>query len=448
MFGNHLRARGSNVCKTGLNSRFTVVLGSQWGDEGKGKLVDILAKDYDVCARFNGGANAGHTIVVDGHKYALHLLPCGIMYPTCLNILGNGVVLNVPSMFEELEQLDKNGIDYKGRLKISTRAHIVSDIQIMADGMDEDKRKNKDEASMIGTTKRGIGPTYASKALRIGLRAGDLQDWPKFVEKYNTFIAHFKNHFPVGDFDTKKELDAIRKLHERIISDNMLIDSVDYMHNLLSDPKKRIIAEGANAVMLDTDFGTYPYVTSSSTTVGGVCTGLGVPPQAVETSIGIVKAYTTRVGAGPFPTWLNDATGDRLQSVGHEFGATTGRKRKCGWLDLNVVKFANKINAYSSLNITKLDVLSGIPTLQVATHYDLDGKKLEGSFPANVDELARCKPVYKEMKGWTEDITKCKSFDELPKAAQDYIHMVERECKVPVTWIGNGPKREEMFLKH
>lgn len=448
MFGNHLRAKAKDVCKTGLNSKFTVVLGSQWGDEGKGKLVDILAKDYDVCARFNGGANAGHTIVVDGHKYALHLLPCGIMYPTCLNILGNGVVINVPSMFEELEQLDKNGIDYKGRLKISTRAHIVSEIQILADGMDEDKRKSKDEASMIGTTKRGIGPTYASKALRIGLRAGDLQDWPKFVEKYNTFVAHFKNHFPVGDFDTKKELDAIRELHERVISDKMLIDSVDYMHNLLSDSKKRIIAEGANAVMLDTDFGTYPYVTSSSTTVGGVCTGLGVPPQAIETSIGIVKAYTTRVGAGPFPTWLNDATGDRLQSVGHEFGATTGRKRKCGWLDLNVVKYANKINAYNSLNITKLDVLSGIPTLQVATHYELDGQKLEGSFPANVDELARCKPIYKEMKGWTEDITKCKSFDELPRAAQDYIHMVEKEVKVPVTWIGNGPKREEMFLKH
>jgi len=406
MFNKQLRNQATQ-CKTGLKSRFTVILGSQWGDEGKGKLVDILAKDYDVCARFNGGANAGHTIVVNGKKYALHLLPCGIMYPTCINVLGNGTVISIPSMFDELTQLDRDGIDYKGRLKISTRAHIVSDIQIKADGMDEDKRLKQNEASMIGTTKRGIGPTYASKALRIGLRAGDLADWTTFVEKYKAFIAHFKNHFPVGDFDEKKELDMIRSLYERINGkqEKMLIDGTDYLHDTLK-AGKRIIAEGANAVMLDTDHGTYPYVTSSSTTVGGVCTGLGVPPQAIETSIGIVKAYTTRVGAGPFPTWLNDEIGNRLQSVGHEVGATTGRKRKCGWLDLNVVKYANKINAYSSINLTKLDVLTGIPTLKVATHYELDGKKLEGSMPGSVDELARCKTIYTEMKGWTEDITK------------------------------------------
>jgi len=199
--------KAGNPCNTGLKSRFAVVLGAQWGDEGKGKLVDILAKDYDVTARFNGGANAGHTIVVNGKKYALHLLPCGIMYPHSMNILGNGVVCHIPAMFDELSQLDRDGIDYKGRLKISTRAHLVSDIQILADGMDEDKRKAKDEKTMIGTTKRGIGPTYASKALRIGLRCGDLHDWTSFVEKYKTFIAHFKNHFPVGEFDEKKELD-------------------------------------------------------------------------------------------------------------------------------------------------------------------------------------------------------------------------------------------------
>lgn len=284
--------------------------------------------------------------------------------------------------------------------------------------MDEDKRLKQNEASMIGTTKRGIGPTYASKALRIGLRAGDLSDWTTFVEKYNTFIAHFKNHFPVGDFDEKKELDMLRSLYERINGkhEKMLIDSTDYLHDALKS-NKRIIAEGANAVMLDTDHGTYPYVTSSSTTIGGVCTGLGVPTQAIETSIGIVKAYTTRVGAGPFPTWLNDEIGERLQSVGHEFGATTGRKRKCGWLDLNVIKYANKINAYSSINLTKLDVLTGIPTLKVATHYELDGKKLEGSMPGSVDELARCKTIYMEMKGWSEDITKASKMSDLPRAA-------------------------------
>lgn len=227
----------------------------------------------------------------------------------------------------------------------------------------------------------------------------------------------------------------------------MLIDSTDYMHNLLQDPSKKILAEGANAVMLDTDHGTYPYVTSSSVVMGGVCTGLGVPPQAIETSIGVVKAYTTRVGAGPFPTWLEDEIGERLQSVGHEFGATTGRKRKCGWLDLNVIKYANKLSAFSSLNITKLDVLSGIPTLKVATHYELDGKRLEGSMPGTVDDLARCKTIYAELPGWTEDITKVSSYEDLPTAAQNYIKFIEDECKVPVSWIGNGPAREEMFLK-
>ena len=225
----------------------------------------------------------------------------------------------------------------------------------------------------------------------------------------------------------------------------MLVDSVDYMHNVLKDPTKRIIAEGANATMLDMDFGTYPYVTSSSTTIGGVCTGLGLPPQAVETSIGIVKAYTTRVGAGPFPTFLPCEIGDKIQSVGHEWGATTGRRRKCGWLDLNVVNYANKINGFSSINLTKLDVLTGIDTLRVATHYELDGKKLDGSMPADVNELARCTPVYVDLPGWTEDITTCKSFESLPTNAQNYIRFIEEQTQVPITWVGTGPAREEMF---
>lgn len=228
----------------------------------------------------------------------------------------------------------------------------------------------------------------------------------------------------------------------------MIVDGIDYMHEALINPKKRIIAEGANATMLDIDFGTFPYVTSSNTTIGGVCTGLGVPPQAIETTIGIMKAYTTRVGAGPFPTWLDDEIGDRMQKVGHEFGATTGRKRKCGWLDLNVVKYSHKINAFNSLNITKLDVLSGINTLKVATHYELDGKKLIGQMPATIEELARCKTIYTELPGWSEDITKAKSFAELPRNAQDYVKFIEEQTNIPITWIGNGPKREEMIIKH
>ena len=226
----------------------------------------------------------------------------------------------------------------------------------------------------------------------------------------------------------------------------MIVDGIDFMHKYIVDPKKRVIAEGANATMLDTDFGTYPYVTSSTTTVGGVCTGLGVPPQAVETTIGIMKAYTTRVGAGPFPTWLQCELGDRMQKIGFEVGATTGRKRKCGWLDLNVVKYSHKINGFASLNMTKLDVLTGFKNLKVATHYELNGKKLDGSMPATVDELAKCKTIYVDLPGWTEDISKCTKFEQLPRNAQDYIRFVEQNTGIPITWIGNGPKREEMIL--
>ena len=446
MFQQSLIKQGQR-CASGLESRFCVILGAQWGDEGKGKLVDILAKDYDVCARFNGGANAGHTVVADGNKYAFHLLPCGILYPKCVNILGNGTVVNIPSMFDELSQLDANGVDYKGRLKISTRAHLVSQIQIEADGLSEVALESAGGDKAIGTTRRGIGPTYGSKSLRFGLRCGDLADWDLFKEKYSAFTARFKQHFPIKDFDEAKELDELRQLYEKFngSGDKMLVDSVDFMHDTLKDPSKRIIAEGANATMLDTDFGTYPYVTSSSTTIGGVCTGLGLPPQAIETNIAIVKAYTTRVGAGPFPTWLDDEIGDRLQSVGHEFGATTGRRRKCGWLDLNVIKYANKLNGFSSINLTKLDVLSGIENLKVATHYELDGKQLEGSMPAAVEDLARCKTVYTDLPGWTEDITKATSFDDLPTNAQDYIRFIEKEVGIPVSWVGTGPGREEMF---
>ena len=439
---SQLSRRYFSACKTGLKSRFCVILGSQWGDEGKGKLVDLLAKDYDVCARFNGGANAGHTVVADGHKYAFHLLPCGILYPRCTNVLGNGVVLHVPTLFEELAQLDRNGVDYRGRLLISDRAHLVSDIQIQADGLlEQQKGKNA-----IGTTKRGIGPTYASKALRVGLRAGDLLDWGRFQEKYGQFVKDLSYLYRIEGFDTRKELDQLRTLSERMRREGMFVDSVDYLAASLKGGR-RVIAEGANATMLDMDFGTYPYITSSSTTVGGVCTGLGVPPAAVETTIGIMKAYTTRVGGGPFPTELTDEVGARLQKVGHEFGATTGRPRRCGWLDLNVVKYSHKINGLTSINMTKLDVLSGIKRIKVAVNYELDGRILEGSMPASLDDLARCKTNYIELDGWDEDISDIVDFAKLPKNAQNYITMIEKLLDIPITWVGTGPKREAMFVR-
>lgn len=438
----YFASSAAKPCKTGLTSRFCVILGSQWGDEGKGKLVDILAKDYDVCARFNGGANAGHTVVADGHKYAFHLLPCGILYQKCINVLGNGVVVHIPTLFEELSQLDKNGVPYKGRLLLSDRAHLVSDIQIHADGLlEQQKGKNA-----IGTTKRGIGPTYASKALRIGLRVGDLRDWTRFQEKYATFIKELSYLYRIDNFDTRKELDELRTLSERIRNDNMIVDSIEYMSKALKSDK-RIIAEGANATMLDMDFGTYPFITSSSTTVGGVCTGLGVPPQVIETNIGIMKAYTTRVGGGPFPTELLDETGDRLQKIGFEFGATTGRKRRCGWLDLNVVKFSNKINGLTSINMTKLDVLTGIKKIKVAVNYELDGRILNGEMPSSLDDLARCKTNFIELDGWEEDISNIVDFNKLPRNAQDYITVVEKELGIPISWVGTGPAREAMFKR-
>jgi len=318
-----------------------------------------------------------------------------------------------------------------------------------ADKKQEADRLKEGEKHMIGTTAKGIGPTYASKSLRIGLRVGDLADWDLFKEKYNRFIGVFEQQFSLSNYDKEKELDQFRQLYEKFngSGDRMIVDGIDYMHRLLADPKKRIIAEGANATMLDIDFGTYPYVTSSSTGVGGVFTGLGVPPQSVETTIGIMKAYTTRVGAGPFPTWLDNPIGDRIQDVGHEFGATTGRKRKCGWLDLNVVKYAHKLNGFHSLNITKLDVLTGIKELEIATHYELNGQQLHGTMPATVEELAKCKIVTTKMAGWDEDISKCSDFSQLPKNAQIYIEFIEKELNVPITWIGNGPAREEMFLR-
>lgn len=273
-------------------------------------------------------------------------------------------------------------------------------------------------------------------------------DWSRFLEKYENFVKELSYLYRIqdSDWDKKKELDQLRTLSERMKRDKMIIDSIEYMSGAISGGK-RIIAEGANATMLDMDFGTYPYITSSSTTVGGVCTGLGIPPQAIETNIGIMKAYTTRVGGGPFPTELLEETGARLQKVGHEFGATTGRPRRCGWLDLNVVKFSHKINGLTSINMTKLDVLSGIKKIKVAVNYELNGRILNGSMPASLDDLAACKVNYIELDGWDEDICNITDFKKLPKNAQNYITTIEKEVGVPISWVGTGPAREAMFLK-
>lgn len=417
-----------------------MILGSQWGDEGKGKLVDMLASDYSICARFNGGANAGHTVKAGGIKFAFHLLPCGILYDSCVNVLGNGVVVNLGSMFNELAQLDEANIPYNGRLLISDRAHITSKFHIEADSKSEKGNR------FLGTTKQGIGPTYSAKMLRIGLRVGDLVNgsWEDFERKYKQFATDFGKLHGV-EVDIGQELESFKQIRERLIKEKMVVDTVRYIHEAI-DSEKRILAEGANATMLDIDFGTYPFVTSSNTTIGAVCTGLGVAPRQIESTVGVLKAYTTRVGEGPFPTECDNEIGETLRKIGGEFGATTGRPRRCGWLDLNVVKFSQRLNGFDSFNLTKLDVLDGFEKVEIATHYELDGKKVE-YMPTMIEDLARMKPVMKEMPGWKGPTSDAREFGQLPQAAQDYVHEIEKQLGKPVNWVGVGPDREQMIFK-
>ncbi|CAD7966694.1 unnamed protein product [Amoebophrya sp. A120] len=390
---------------TGSSDDFVVVLGAQWGDEGKGKLVDILAQKADICCRFNGGANAGHTLVVDGQKFAFHLLPCGMINKSCANLVGNGVVVHIPTMLKELEALRSYDANALSRLYLSSRASLLLDVHQEVDGLLE-AEKAKSTGVAIGTTKRGIGPCYSTKILRNGLRIGDLVHFEtSFAPKLKELLDFCSAHYGVkADYDAE----LARYKEYSVLLAPQIVDSVAMMKNHI-DEKKFILAEGANAAMLDIDFGTYPYVTSSNTTIGGALTGLGVPPQRIKNTIGVVKAYTTRVGEGPFPTELYDTNGEHLAKVGHEFGTTTGRPRRCGWLDIPLVRYSNCVNGFTSINITKLDVLTGLPELRIGVQYK--NKKTsttmpEGSFPDHLLDLADMEVVYEVMPGWTEDISK------------------------------------------
>jgi adenylosuccinate synthase len=435
-------AASSATDKYATRSKLATVLGAQWGDEGKGKLVDILAKEFDIIARFNGGANAGHTLVVDGKKFPFHLLPCGMLYPGKLNVIGNGVVLDIGTMMKELEILWAAGFDTKESLVISDRAHIVLQIHKDVDGNLE--KKADTQGTAIGTTRRGIGPTYSSKAKRDGLRVGELVgDWETFAKRHTALCESISAMYGVEGYDIAGEQAKLKAWADVIRP--WVKDTVSLLNHALNDGKS-VLAEGANACLLDMDFGTYPYVTSSSTTVGGIATGLGVAPTKLGSVIGVVKAYTTRVGAGPFPTELTDVNGKELCRVGHEFGTTTGRERRCGWLDIPVLRYSNFINGYTSLNITKLDVLSGFDEIKIGTHYTIDGKRLpEGHMPSTIPELAKVKVEYETVPGWKSDISKVKSFAELPVNAQKYVSRVEELVGVPVSYIGVGPARNEMI---
>jgi len=418
--------------------KVSIVLGGQWGDEGKGKLVDALAQDVDVVARCQGGNNAGHTIVVNGKKFDFHMLPSGLINPKSISIIGNGVVVHLPSLFQELENTESKGIDTKGRLFVSDRAHLVFDVHRIVDGLKEVELGR----GGIGTTKKGIGPAYSSKSSRSGLRVHHLiNTFPEFEEKLRSFVLNRKKRYGNFEYDIEAEIARYKVFAEKLRP--LVIDTVVYMNKAIADGKN-VLIEGANAAMLDIDFGTYPFVTSSNTTVGGVCTGLGIAPSKIGTVIGVVKTYTTRVGGGPFPTELLDSTGELLQEIGREWGVTTGRKRRCGWLDLVVVKYSTTINGYTSINLTKLDVLSTLPVIKLGVSYKHNSNILE-SFPADLKILSECVVQYEELPGWECDISEVRSWKELPENARKYVKRIQELVGVKIEWVGVGPGRDALI---
>jgi adenylosuccinate synthase len=417
------------------------IAGTQWGDEGKGKLVDILSEQYDIVARAAGGANAGHTICVnkngESKKYIFHLIPSGILHEDKMCVIGNGVVLHIPTFLEEMQELKEKGLDVKERLLISDRAHIIFNYHRVIDGIQEE-RKGKDK---VGTTLRGIGPAYTDKISRRGIRVGDLKNFNIFAEKLRKNAEFHMKEYGF-DFNIEEEINIHKDAMELI--EPMIINSAQYMDNMYRE-KRTILAEGAQGTHLDIDYGTYPFVTSSNTTSGGFVTGLGIAPNRLNTVIGIAKAYTTRVGAGPFPTELGDAEGEMLRDKGAEFGATTGRPRRCGWFDATVVKNAIVLNGIESINLTKLDVLTGFKSIKIGIHYKLNGEKIS-FIPSSLEDFENVEVEYEEMPGWDEDITKAKKFSDLPANCQDYVKRLEEILEVPVNFIGVGMHRDEMIF--
>ena len=419
-----------------------LLLGLQWGDEGKGKIVDVLTKNYDVIARFQGGPNAGHTLEFDGIKHVLHTIPSGIFHANSMNLIGNGVVIDPVIFQKEIENLEPFNIDFKSKLCISRKAHLILPTHRLLDAASElSKGKSK-----IGSTLKGIGPTYMDKTGRNGIRVGDieLEGWldkyRKLANKHELLIKNLNVdlQYKLGELESDF-FNSIEKL-----KNIPFIDSENYIFNQL-DNNKSILAEGAQGSLLDIDFGTYPYVTSSNTTAAGACTGLGVPPNKIKDVFGIFKAYTTRVGSGPFPTELFDEDGERMAKVGNEFGATTGRPRRCGWLDLVALKYTVKINGVTSLMMMKGDVLSGFKKIKVCTEYKYKGESIK-HFPysLNNDEL---KPIYTEFNGWKEDISKINNENSLPKTFLEYVKYLEKELEVPISIISVGPDRTQTIIR-
>jgi len=416
-------------------SKLTAVLGLNWGDEGKGKLVDILAAKSQFVARFGGGANAGHTIVVDGKKVVLHQMPSGVLHPQTKNVIGNGCVVHLPTLIEELNELEEIGVKLSDRLFISDRATLLFDFHKELDGLAESRAKKK-----IGTTKRGIGPAYSDRVNRKALRAGDLLNFENFASKLRDRLDEVNTIEGMPfQFEAGREIALYKDIAERL--EGMIVDTSALLQEALEDGKT-VLAEGAQGSLLDVDFGTFPFVTSSTTTAGNIFSGLGIPPQPLE-SIGVAKAYTTRVGEGPFTTELTNKTGEKLRDIGAEFGATTGRPRRCGWMDLVATKYSAKLNGTTCINLTKLDVLNDFEEIQVCTKYKLDDEEIE-TLPATIAELERVEPIFETLPGWKEDTSKARKIKDLPNNAQDYIKFIEKYLGVPVKWVGVGVEREAM----
>jgi len=426
-------------------SNSVVVIGTQWGDEGKGKIVDLLTDQATAVVRFQGGHNAGHTLVIDGQKTVLHLIPSGVLHDHVKCLIGNGVVLSPDALLTEIDHLEANGIPARERILISESCPLILPYHIALDQARELARGNK----AIGTTGRGIGPCYEDKVARRGVRLGDLMDENLFSNRLQEVLEYhnfaLQHYFKFETVDFQQTLDQC--LQQAEILRPLVADIPALLHQLCSQGAK-IMFEGAQGALLDIDHGTYPFVTSSTTTAGGAAAGSGVGPRDLEYILGIVKAYTTRVGSGPFPTELEDANGTHMGEKGHEFGATTGRKRRCGWLDMVALKRSFKINSVSGLCITKLDVLDGLETLKIAVAYRYQGEEVD-TLPVGADNLEACEPVYIEMPGWKSSTYAAKSYDDLPAAAIDYLYKIEELSGVPVDIISTGPDRDEtIVLRH
>ena len=418
-----------------------VVIGCQWGDEGKGKIVDLLAAEADIIARFQGGANAGHTVVAGGSKYILHLIPSGIIQPGKLCYIGNGVVLDPAAFLEELAFLQAKGVDHRGRLFVSPAANLVLPYHKLVDVVEERARGTES----LGTTMRGIGPAYVDKVARHGIRVADLFV-PDRLKARLDYQRRLKAKYLEGSTDERADLDRIyRDLLEFAEIIRPMVVDVSYELMRAHRDGKAILYEGAQGSMLDIDLGTYPFATSSNTTTGGVLTGLGVGPRMIDEVIGVVKAYTTRVGAGPFPTELVDAAGERIRTLGDEYGATTGRPRRCGWLDLVALRHTVRINGVDAIAVTKLDVLDEFDEVKICVAYELGGARLE-QVPLDLAALNQVKPVYRSLPGWKSDCTGITRFDGLPGLAREYLNFIAADLGVSICLVSTGARREETIM--